>query len=69
MMTQQPKRVVLFVNGDLPAPERVRDQLTRDDFLIAVDGGLRHLESLGLTPDLIIGDLDSIDQAQLQLHT
>lgn len=65
-MTHKPKRVVLFVNGDLPAPERVRDQLTQDDVLIAVDGGLRHLEGLGLTPDLIIGDLDSVDEAQLQ---
>jgi thiamine pyrophosphokinase len=67
-MTQQPKRVVLFVNGDLPAPDRVRDQITGDDILIAVDGGLRHLECLGLTPDLVIGDLDSIDEAQLKLH-
>ena len=65
-MTHKPIRVVLFVNGDLPAPDRVRDQLTQDDILIAVDGGLRHLEGLGLTPDLIIGDLDSVDETQLQ---
>jgi thiamine pyrophosphokinase len=65
-MTQQSKRVVLFANGDFPAPDRVRDQLSVNDFLIAVDGGLQHLENLGLTPNLIIGDFDSINQAQLQ---
>jgi thiamine pyrophosphokinase len=65
-MTHKPIRVVLFVNGDLPAPEQVRHLLTQDDILIAVDGGLRHLEGLGLTPNLIIGDLDSVNQAQLQ---
>ena len=30
------------------------------DFVIAADGGLRALEELGIQPDLLIGDLDSL---------
>ncbi|MCC8195547.1 MAG: thiamine diphosphokinase [Ruminococcus sp.] len=29
------------------------------DFVIAADGGMRYLDSLGIKPDLIIGDFDS----------
>ena len=34
--------------------------LEKDDFVIAADGGLAHTEGLGITPNEIIGDFDSL---------
>ena len=34
--------------------------ITADDFVIAADGGLRHVNALGITPNGILGDFDSL---------
>ena len=34
--------------------------LNEDDFIIAADGGLAHVEKLGITPNGILGDFDSL---------
>lgn len=57
------KRAILFANGDFP--ENFSLIIGDDDFLVAVDGGLRHLLRLGLTPQLLIGDLDSVTTEDL----
>lgn len=40
-----------------------------DDFVIAADGGYDHLRKIGIIPDLIIGDLDSIEMAPDNIET
>jgi thiamine pyrophosphokinase len=52
-------RVIIFANGDLPDLEKARALLREDDFIIAADGGTRHVLALGKNPNIIIGDLDS----------
>jgi len=53
------KRAVIFANGVLPQPDAARGLLRNNEVLIAADGGLRLALSLGVAPQLIIGDLDS----------
>ena len=53
-------RVLIFANGELPDPDSVGTLMQDDDFILSVDGGTRHVLSLGRIPDLVVGDLDSI---------
>lgn len=48
---------VIFCAGGF---EKLARPLDRSDYLLAADGGLAHLEKLGLKPDGIIGDFDSL---------
>ncbi|MFN8460980.1 MAG: thiamine diphosphokinase [Anaerolineales bacterium] len=57
-------RIIIFANGDLPDLEKARALLRPDDFILCADGGTRHALALNLTPNLVIGDMDSIDSAE-----
>ena len=52
-------RAVIFANGVLNLAD-ARAVLRPGDIVIAADGGLRHCQELGVTPAVVIGDLDSL---------
>jgi thiamine pyrophosphokinase len=58
-------RAVIFANGERANLEALRAWLRPDDLLIAADGGLRFLRALDRSPDLVIGDLDSLAEGEL----
>ena len=57
---------VIFADGMVDNLELLTSILKSGDFLIAADGGLRHIRKLGLMPDLVIGDLDSVTEDDLK---
>lgn len=42
--------------------------LQGDPLVIAADGGLAHARVLGVNPQLLVGDLDSVEAADLRRH-
>jgi thiamine pyrophosphokinase len=59
-------RIIIFANGELPDIEKARALIKADDYIICADGGTRHALALGLKPNLIVGDLDSVTEVELK---
>ncbi len=55
------KRAIIFANGRMEKTPEILPIIQTSDFVIAADGGTHNCEALGIKPDLIIGDLDSIE--------
>ena len=56
------KRVVIIAGGQIEDPEalKIRIDGASSAPIICADGGARHARAMGLIPDMIIGDLDSM---------
>jgi len=52
--------VLLLANGALEDAERVRQRVGDIDLVLCADGGCRHAPALGLHPDAVLGDMDSL---------
>ncbi len=69
------KRVVIIANGDLKNYNFHRNLIRDDDIILCVNGGAGHALAMGLKPDIVIGDLDSllasdretVDEIEVQL--
>ncbi len=55
-------RIVIFANGELPDLEKARALLRADDTILCADGGTHHALALGLQPNLVVGDMDSLSK-------
>ncbi len=56
---------LVLAAGDLPLPQLWPRLLSDIDVVVAADGGLAHALVLGVTPDLLVGDLDSVEKGDL----
>ena len=54
------RRVLLLCNGEPPSRALLRRLAGEADWIVAADGGANAALRSGITPDVIIGDLDSI---------
>jgi thiamine pyrophosphokinase len=57
------KRAFIFANGKMDDAPPILKDLHLSDLIIAADGGTQHCKALGITPNVIIGDFDSLDAA------
>lgn len=51
---------LLLLNGELREAAAVKALARRADAVLCADGGARHARTLGLIPDAIVGDMDSV---------
>lgn len=60
------KRAVLVVGGDAPSKHLLKEALAESNFLTAADSGAVAVHRAGLSTDLLVGDMDSIDDEVLE---
>lgn len=60
---QSDRTVIVLAGGD---PVEVPDQIPSADYVIAADSGLEQADRLGLSVDLVVGDMDSVDPTTLE---
>ena len=56
---------LVMCSGSVKNYEYIRKYIKRADIIICADGGAEHLGKLGITPDILVGDFDSITEARL----
>lgn len=56
-------RIVIFANGEVPDIRRAAGLIRPTDRIVCADGGSQYALALELQPEVVIGDLDSLQEA------
>lgn len=59
------KQAIIIANGRLEEPPDLSNLILPSSLIIAVDGGVHNAITLGIQPNILIGDFDSIGQEEL----
>lgn len=63
-------KCILIGAGDFTYRSAASVSVSEDDYVIAVDGGYAYCDRLGIHPDLIVGDMDSLaDDLQRKIES
>jgi thiamine pyrophosphokinase len=58
-----------FIGGEAPTTQQCKIIAKKADYIAAADSGLIRAEEVGLIPDIIAGDMDSLDdESRLQKY-
>ena len=57
-------RAAIFLNGAPDPPDLLRRVAARADLVVAADGGARYALDAGVVPDLVVGDIDSLEETR-----
>jgi thiamine pyrophosphokinase len=52
----------------MEVPPPIVKEIDPSDLIIAADGGIHHCKLLGITPNIIIGDFDSLDPTNVTIY-
>ncbi|MCX7711941.1 MAG: thiamine diphosphokinase [Clostridia bacterium] len=55
-------KTVIVCNGSIKDYTYIKKYFAGADLIICADGGASHIRKFGITPSLLLGDFDSIDQ-------
>jgi len=56
----------IFANGEIEEYGLLQERILAGSVIIAADGGLQHIRKMEMIPDVVIGDLDSVTNADLE---
>ena len=61
-------RSIIVSGGKAPSKELLKEYIKDDDYIVGVDKGCNILREIEATPNIILGDFDSIDKEVLNYY-